>query len=140
MTLNSYSILLLKTNQNDIEWLQPMLLPHQITVVNGLSEANSVLYKNSIDAIILDLSFSNIQDFEIISSVYSLFPNTAIVAISENDDEATLQKAIDLGADEILAINNTDSHYLKRILISAVKRRKRAFASKNIQIKNYISE
>ena len=127
MTLNNYSILLLKTNQNDIEWLQPMLLPHQITVVNGLSEANSVLYKNSIDAIILDLSFSNIQDFEIISSVYSLFPNTAIVAISENDDEATLQKAIDLGADEILAINNTDSHYLKRILISAVKRRKRAY-------------
>ncbi|MGB7380263.1 MAG: PAS domain S-box protein [Rivularia sp. (in: cyanobacteria)] len=128
MTLNNYSILLLKTNQNDIEWLQPMLLPHQITVVNGLSEAGSILYKKSIDAVILNLSFRNIQDFENIFSVYSLFPDTAIVAISDNDDEATLQKAIELGADEVVVINNTDSRYLKRILISAVERRKRAYS------------
>ncbi len=136
MTLNSYDILLLKTNQKDIEWLQAMLLPHQITVVNGLSEADCVLYKKSIDAVILDLSFRNIQDFEIISSVYLLFPNTAIMAISDNDDEATLQKAIELGVDEVVVINNTDSDYLKRILISAVERRKRGFASENIQIKD----
>ncbi len=140
MTLNSYSILLLKTNQNDIEWLQPMLLPHQITVVNGLSEADSVLYKKSIDAVILNLSFRDIQDFEIIFSVYSLFPDTVIMAISDNDDEATLQKAIELGADEVLVINNTDSRDLKRILISAVERRKRAFASEKIQIKNIYSQ
>ena len=140
MTLNSYSILLLKTNQNDIEWLQFMLSPHRITVINGLSEAESVLQEKSIDVVVLDLSFRNLQDFEMISSIYSLFPNTPIIATSDNDDEATLQKAIELGADEVVVINNTGICYLKRILISAVERRKRVFASENIQIKNIYSQ
>jgi PAS domain S-box-containing protein len=135
MTLNSYSILLLKTNQNDIEWLQRMLLPDRITVVNGLSEAESVLHKKFTDAVILDLSLKSIQEFEIISSIYSLFANTAIVVISNNEDEGTLQKAIKLGADEVVVLNKIDSGYLKRILISAIERKKRA-AFKNMQTEN----
>ncbi|WP_414620633.1 PAS domain S-box protein [Calothrix sp. CCY 0018] len=140
MTLNSYSILLLKTNKNDIEWLQSMLLPDQITVVNGLSEADSVLQEKSIDVIILDLPLRNLEDFEIISSIYSLFPNTAVVAISENEDEVTLQKAIKLGADEVVVINNTNTRDLKRILISAVERKKRVCAFESTQIKNIHSQ
>ena len=140
MTLNIYSILLLKTNQKDIEWLQRMLLPHQINVVNELSEAKSVLYEKTIDAIILDLSLRNIQDFELISLIYSLFPNTPVVAISENEDEATVQKAIELGADEVVVIENTDSRHLKRTLISAVERRKRASAIESIRINKIYSQ
>ena len=140
MTLNIYSILLLKTNQKDIEWLQQMLLPHQINVVNELSEAKSVLYEKTIDAIILDLSLRNIQDFELISLIYSLFPNTPVVAISENEDEATVQKAIELGADEVVVIENTDSRHLKRTLISAVERRKRASAIESIRINKIYSQ
>ena len=139
MTLNIYSILLLKTNQKDIEWLQQMLLPHQITVVNGLSEAKSVLYEKTIDAIIIDFSLRNIQDFELISSIHSLFPNTPVVAISENEDEAALQKAIELGADEVVVIKGTDSRHLKRTLISAVERRKRTCTFESIQTKNIYS-
>jgi PAS domain S-box-containing protein len=136
MTLNNYSILLLKTNQNDIEWLQSILLPDQFTLVNHLSEAKLVLQKKSFDAVMLNLSLRSIEDFEIITSVYSLVPNTAIVAISENEDEAALQKAIKLGADEVVIIKNTDTRDLKRILISAVERQKRAFALKITQIQN----
>ena len=125
ITLNSYSILLLKTNLGGVGWLQPMLFPHQITVVNNLSKAESVLHNQSIDAVILNLSLRNIQDFEIISSIYSWLTSTAIVVISKNEDEATLHKAIRLGADEVLDINNTNVHLLKKFLISAVERRKR---------------
>jgi len=136
MTLNSYSILLLKTNLSDIECLQLMLLPHQITVVNKLSEAESVLHKKSIDAVILYLSLRDIQDFEIISSTYSLLRNTAVVVISKNEDEATLQKAIKLGADEVLDIKNTNAHHFKRILISAVERCKRNSRFESSHIEN----
>ncbi|MEM6751710.1 MAG: PAS domain S-box protein [Cyanobacteria bacterium P01_C01_bin.38] len=140
MTLNIYSILLVKTDRKDIEWLQLMLLPHKITVVNGFSEAKSVLYEESIDVVILKLSVSNIQHFEIISSIYSLFANTPIVAISEDEDEVALQKAIELGADEVVVIKDTDSRDLKRRLISAVERRKRTNSFKSIQVNNNSSQ
>ena len=133
MTLNNCKILLLKTNESDTERLSQMLLPHQVNVVNGLLEAQSVLQTQSVDATILNLSLKNIQDFHIISSVYSLKLTTAIVVISEDEDEATLQKAIELGASEVVLKNNTNKQNLRRTLISAIQRQKR-YNLENIQI------
>ncbi|BAY80816.1 multi-sensor hybrid histidine kinase [Calothrix parasitica NIES-267] len=140
MTPNSYSILLLKINPTNIEWLQPMLFPHQITVVNDISEAESVLHKQSIDSVILDLSLRNIRDFELISSVYSVLTNTAIIVISKNEDEAILKQIIQLGADEVLDINKTDAHHFQRILISTIERHKRALNSETEDAKKIPSQ
>ncbi|NJL79656.1 MAG: response regulator [Richelia sp. SM2_1_7] len=101
MALNSYSILLLETNQNDNEWLQPMLLQHQVTLAQ-LSEAKSISSAQSMDAVILNLRLSNIQDFEIISSIRELLPNGAILVISENEDDAVMAKAIESGVDDFI--------------------------------------
>jgi PAS domain S-box-containing protein len=127
MTLNIYRILLLKTDQNDIEWLESMLLPHQVTVAKGLPDAISLLRASSIDVVFLSLSLENIQEFEIISDVYSIVLSTSIVVISENEDEGIVQKAIELGADEYLVKNHTSLSFLRRRLISAIERRKRHF-------------
>ncbi|MEB3220025.1 MAG: PAS domain S-box protein [Nostocales cyanobacterium 94392] len=123
MALNSYSILLLETNQKDSEWLEPMLLQHQVSLAK-LSEAKSISSTQSIDAIILNLSLSNVEDFEIIPLVRELLPNKAIVVISENEDEATRQKTIELGVDDIILKKNI-SKDLQWTLISAIERRKR---------------
>ena len=106
-----------------------MLLAHQVTVVNDISQAESVLHKQSIDSVILDLSLRNIQDFEMISSIYSVLKNAAIIVISKNQDQAILQQIIQLGADEVLDINKIDAHHFQRILISTIERHKRAFNS-----------
>ena len=106
-----------------------MLLAHQVTVVNDISQAESVLHKQSIDSVILDLSLRNIQDFEMISSIYSVLKNAAIIVISKNEDQAILQQIIQLGADEVLDINKIDAHHFQRILISTIERHKRAFNS-----------
>lgn len=129
MTSNSYGILVLKTNPSDIEWLGSMLFPHRITVVDTISQAESVLHKQCIDLVILNLSLENIQDFEIISSIYSVLTNTPIIVISKNQDEAILQKVIQLGADEVIDINNSNAHHFQRILISAIERHKRILNS-----------
>ena len=137
MTLNNYGILLLKTNQSDIEWLQPMLLPHQVIVANDLSEAKLLSSAQSFDAILLSLSLKNIHNFEFISSIYLLLPNTAIIVISENLNEATLQKAIASGAEEVIVKNETNKH-LRRMVISAIERRKRS--NVDIRIENMHSQ
>ncbi|MGB3650941.1 MAG: PAS domain S-box protein [Rivularia sp. (in: cyanobacteria)] len=137
MTLNNYGILVLKTNQSDIEWLQPMLLPHQVIVANDLSEAELVNSAQSIDAIILNLSLKNIHEFEFISSIYLLLPNTAIMVISGNPNEATLQKAIASGAEEVIVKNETNER-LRRMVISAIERRKRS--NVDIRIENMHSQ
>ncbi len=137
MTLNNYGILLLKTNQSDIEWLQPMLLPHQVIVANDLSEAKLLSSAQSFDAILLSLSLKNIHNFEFISLIYLLLPNTAIIVISENLNEATLQKAIASGAEEVIVKNETNKH-LRRMVISAIERRKRS--NVDIRIENMHSQ
>ena len=133
MTLNNYNILLLNSNQSDTEWLQQMLLPLQVAVLdNNLSEVKSVLLTQYVDAVILNLSLKNIQDFEIIASLYSSLPHGVILVISENEDEANLQKAVELGAEEVIVRDNINKQNLRRTLISAIGRRKRYF--KNIWI------
>ncbi len=122
MTSNSYSVLLLKTNQNDLEWLQPMLSNHQVTLAK-LSEAKS-FSSTHIDAIILNLSLSNIEDFEMISSIHEMLTNVAIVVISENENEATIQKAFELGVDDLIDKNDISKH-LQKTLTSTVERRTR---------------
>ncbi|MEO0686837.1 MAG: response regulator, partial [Cyanobacteria bacterium J06649_11] len=116
MTLNSYSILLLKTNRSDIECLEQMLLPHKFIMVNNLSEAESVLREKYIDAVILDLSLNTIGDFEIISSVSLLMNHLAVVVITNNENEEALQKAIKLGADEVVIIKKNNSHFKRRLI------------------------
>ncbi len=137
MTLNNYGILVLKTNQSDIQWLQPMLLPHQVIVANDLSEAKLVSSAQSIDAIILNLSLKNIDDFEFISSIYLLLPNTAIMVISGNRNEVSLQKAIASGAEEVIVKNQTNEQ-IRRMVISAIERRKRS--NVDIRIENRHSQ
>ncbi|MEO1428623.1 MAG: ATP-binding protein [Cyanobacteria bacterium J06633_8] len=96
-----------------------------MSVVNDLYDIHSVLKFNAIDAAILDLPLSSIQDFESISLVRSQLSNTAIVVLSENEEEAALQKAIKFGADEVTVINNNSSSHLRRAIISAIERRKK---------------
>ncbi|AFY58106.1 PAS domain S-box [Rivularia sp. PCC 7116] len=100
-------------------------MPHQLSVVKDLSDIQSVLKFNSIDAAILDLPLRSIQDFDSISLVRSQLSNTAIVVLSENEDEAALQKAIRFGADEVTVINDRSNSHVRRAIISAIERRKK---------------
>ena len=133
MTLNSYNLLLLKTSQSNTEWLQQILLPHQVNLINSLSEVKSVLEKKNIDAAILELPLKSQKDFEVISSIYSLTHDTAILVIAEDEDETNLQKAIKLGAEEVIVKNYTNSQTVRRSLISAIERRKRSLESIRIE-------
>ncbi|MBV6624909.1 MAG: PAS domain S-box protein [Rivularia sp. (in: Bacteria)] len=99
-------------------------MPYKVSVVNDLSEIQSVLRFNSIDAAILDLPLSGIQDFDSISLVRSQLSNTAIIVLSENEDEADLQKAIKFGADEVTVIDDSSS-CLRRAIVSAIERRRK---------------
>ncbi|NJL63675.1 MAG: response regulator [Methylacidiphilales bacterium] len=89
----------------------------------------------SIDAVVLDLSLQNADDFEQISCIHSLFPQIPIVIISDVDDEAKLLQAIKAGSDEYLIKSQITPLLLRRCLLAAIERRDRESRQKIVEMK-----
>jgi PAS domain S-box-containing protein len=106
-------------NQIEFRW-------HQ---VDNFDQAVSVLVTESIDAVILNLPFPETQNLEIISRICVITPTTAVIVISQNPDEATLEDILDAGGEECLIFSQITPSLFRRSLISAVKRKQRLISS-----------
>ncbi|MBN2009871.1 response regulator [candidate division KSB1 bacterium] len=79
-------------NRSDLEIL------HCSSLADGLQE----LTKNSIDAVLLDLSLPDGFGISTFEKVHKHFPNIPIVVLSSLDDEHLAMKAVKMGAQDYL--------------------------------------
>jgi PAS domain S-box-containing protein len=104
----------------------------QLIEVKEFFEAISILQTQSIDVVILDLSFNNhnidglvdnlVDNLETISRVRSQAPNVAIVVMGDLADEVCGLQAVSLGAQDYLIKNEATPQMLQRILLYAIER------------------
>ena len=99
-----------------------------LTQVSKVEDVIPALQDDSIDIIILDLSFeADAEKWEIVYGVCatsSLAANVAVVVIGELNDEATLKQAIRMGAEDYLVRNETKIQALYRSLLCAIERQR----------------
>ncbi|WP_290882866.1 PAS domain S-box protein [Fischerella sp.] len=133
MACELIKILLFEESQSYADLIQEMLLAagrsnstsvpqFQLIQVQEFLEAISVLQAESINVAILDLSVRNAQNLEIIRKLHSLFPNVAVIAMSDRQDEAMLKRVLSINAQDYLVKSEMTPQLLRWILLCAVTR------------------
>jgi PAS domain S-box-containing protein len=92
--------------------------------VKDFFEVISILQTESIDVVILDLSFNKVDDLKIVSRVRSLAANVPIVVLAELAYEVWGLQAVSLGAQDYLIKSEATPQMLQRILLYAIERQR----------------
>ncbi|WP_082209876.1 PAS domain S-box protein [Fischerella sp. PCC 9605] len=133
MACELIKILLFEESQSYADLIQEMLLAagrsnstsvpqFQLIQVQEFLEAISVLQAESINVVILDLSVRDAQNLEIIPKLHSLFPNMAVIAMSDRQDEAMLKRVLSINAQDYLVKSEMTLQLLRWTLLCAVTR------------------
>jgi diguanylate cyclase (GGDEF)-like protein len=127
MTVDVIHLLIVEDSQEYARMLETVLsaedsVSFDLTHVDDLEKALSVLDKNSFDVILLDLSLPDSLGLDTFLSIYARAPFIPIVVITALDDEAVALKAVREGAQDYLVKGDLVVGHLIRSLRYAVER------------------
>ncbi|MEM7725465.1 MAG: PAS domain S-box protein [Cyanobacteria bacterium P01_A01_bin.45] len=95
-----------------------------ISRAQSITELSSLVRKKDVDVVILDLIPPILEKLEFFIPICSQISSIAIIVISNVDDEIIALKALELGIQEYLDINNLTPQFLKKVLFRATHRQK----------------
>ncbi len=133
MGQNHYQILLIEDDSATIQLIQNLLeasppssLANTFSVetigVPSLKEAVKICEDQQFDIILLDLFLPDIQGLEALVEARKNFPDRAIIAYSQSEDEYLVIQAFQHGADGYLRLKSLDSYLLYYELLSVLER------------------
>ena len=79
------------------------------------SRIESILDRNDIDIILLEVAVDNGSDLNLIRNIKRRFPNTTIILINGNGNRNVIAKAFDLGANDAFRVP-----YIRRLIVERV--------------------
>lgn len=91
--------------------------------VDSLTDALDCLMKQSFDMILLDLVLPNYTQLHIYNQVSSAAPNALILVLIASDDKKLIAEAMQYGAQDYIAMNHLDEHWLSRLLNYVIERK-----------------
>ena len=124
--LSPLRILLVEDTPADVNVMRSILrsTTFQLTSVDRLSEALSVLRSAPIDVILLDLNLPDSHGAETLDAVLEHAGHTAIVVLTGNDDEQAAFDAVARGAQDYLIKGSADAETIVRAIRYAFERRR----------------
>lgn len=104
-------ILLVEDSPTDVNLMRSILRSSsfQLTSVDRLSAARSVLQSTAFDVILLDLKLPDSHGTDTLDAVLEHAGHTAIVVLTGNDDEQAALDAVALGAQDYLIKGSVDA-------------------------------
>ncbi|GEM_PF-1080842 len=94
-----------------------------LTITNSLREASRLLARNSINAVLLDLSLPDSSGLDTLKKMRQDFPKMPIVVLTGMEDETLGVKAVRLGAEDYLIKGQTDGRTVVRALKYSIERK-----------------
>ena len=121
-------LLLVEDNASDAQLLQSMLegrRPRQYVTLHvaTLKEAQAVVWEQSFDAVLLDLSLPDSHGLETIARLAAAAPNLPIVVLTGVTDEDVVQEAVRCGAQDYLIKGQADATAIARAIHYAIDRK-----------------
>jgi signal transduction histidine kinase len=119
-------VLLIEDNPGDADLVRLRLVetknPMEVNCVSRLSDGLASLTKNQPSIVLLDLNLPDCHGAETFRKVLDKAPNTPIVILSGQDDEALASKALHQGVQDYLVKGDFTSKHLERAMRYAVER------------------
>jgi diguanylate cyclase (GGDEF)-like protein/PAS domain S-box-containing protein len=95
----------------------------QLAEVESVSDAERLLARNPVEAVVLDLRTTEANGLEAVRRVQTAAPHAAIVLLCDSDDEPIAVQAIHQGAQDYLINGRTEAREFKRVLFNAIERK-----------------
>ncbi len=103
---------------------------HECSVVLSAEEARDVLKEESFDLILCDIHLPGESGVSLIEHVISIYPDTAVIMVTAEDDPDTVEKALEIGAYGYIVKPFQASELIINVA-SALRRRKLEVESRN---------
>ncbi len=115
------AVLLVAGHSTDASLIQDALTnsadtAFRVETVTQLAAALDRLSRDIFDVILLDLVLPDSAGLDTFDQVYKAAPNSLILVLSSEQDEATARTAVEHGAHDFLVKNHIDAHWLPRTL------------------------
>ncbi len=91
------------------------LAGYAVLVADNIAKAMAIASTVKISAALLDLSMPGCDDFELLKMIKKILPDLPVIMVTGYQQEASMQRAIDLGAWDYVT-KPVDFDYLKKIL------------------------
>ena len=119
-------VLLIEDNPGDADLMRLRLVegktPVQVKCVNRLSDGLAILSQHLPAGILLDLNLPDSRGSETFRKVLQVAPDTPIVILSGQEDEALARKAMNQGVQDYLVKSDVTGKNLERAMHYAVER------------------
>lgn len=127
-----FSVLLVEDNPSDARLVRTAMAGsgavYDVTTVERLEEAERLLTKQSVDAVLLDLSLPDATGLDTFTRLHARSPALPIVVLTGNDDEGLAVSALQVGAQDYLIKDRIDGRLLLRSLRYAIERARITYA------------
>jgi DNA-binding NarL/FixJ family response regulator len=119
-------ILIIEDDEPYSLMLAQFLAPHIVDRVLELEQGLMKLGDDYVyDVVILDLGFPGIAPKQTLSRVFNRSPQSAVVVVTGNTDQKTMEKAFDLGAHGYIVKNEVTTTVINVVVLSAYNVHKR---------------
>jgi sigma-B regulation protein RsbU (phosphoserine phosphatase) len=126
MSEQTTHVLLIEDNPGDADLMRLRLVegknPVQVKCVNRLSDGLAILSQHLPAVILLDLNLPDSRGSETFRKVLQVAPDTPIVILSGQEDEALARKAMNQGVQDYLVKGDVTGKNLERAMHYAVER------------------
>ncbi len=126
MSEQATQVLLIEDNQGDADLMRLRLIegkaPVQVQCVNRLSDGLAILSQHLPAVILLDLNLPDSRGSETFRKVLQVAPDTPVVILSGQEDEALARKAMNQGVQDYLVKGDVTGKNLERAMHYAIER------------------
>ncbi|HEX4979421.1 MAG TPA: EAL domain-containing protein, partial [Acidimicrobiales bacterium] len=124
LTSASADLVVIESGHALDELLAPLDGGRAVCRASSLRAAFEAIALHQARAAILDLELDDGDGLDAVAAVLARFPSTAVVVVTDHDDDATVANALALGAQDVLSKHGLDGETLRRAVDKAVERKR----------------
>ncbi len=108
------------------------------TYVDSLAAANAQLDKSPFDAILLELDLPDSKGMDTLIKIQEKAPRMAMIVLADNVDDATMDQASSIGAQNFLVLGHYDDFSLSKIILCSIEKKNTEEINKTLKVVNSI--
>jgi signal transduction histidine kinase len=105
---------------------------------DSLASAKVQLDKGPFDAVLLELDLPDSTGMDTLLKVQEKAPRMAIIVLADNIDEATMEKASSIGAQNFLVLGHYDDFSLSKVVLCSIEKKNMEEMNKTLKVVNSI--
>jgi K+-sensing histidine kinase KdpD len=105
---------------------------------DSLASTKSQLDKGPFDAVLLELDLPDSKGMDTLVKVQEKAPRVAMIVLADNVDEATMDKASSIGAQNFLVLGHYDDFSLSKVILCSIEKKNMEETNKTLKVVNSI--